>query len=546
MHEPEPTYQDAIERLNAKSLQNCLEVCTLFSCIDFVGRGASPVFSLLNNENVRLLGEAVIKSKAAWYKERLIEPRDLPTLLNGANSALEDPRLSEQVISGGERAQMLFQLTRFISRMSYMQIRPQQNAAIATGQFFAIAEMLPAEHWQEFPENLRAAAAQFPAIIAATLGASLRDLLDTHHTVMEYLARLGRISLERVGVRPRTVVEQANLLRQMIEESSPQLDLFRIVPQRLEQAFGRALSSELEGYAAVFSRSIREHRRVLEERPYHVGPEGLRLSSLDRFPLVTGESKGVWYVPNMRALGRAAPDVLHFALNEGCRESYERLRGPSLELYLRRMLNARAPNLVVIPEGRWRTAKGEVAGPDLLVIDHREPPCVLAIEVKFRKMLPSTRFELLTEDLSENYGDLWEAVRKLPEKLTHVFSISGDYAAYASDLSRAQKYRRWCVGVAGEAPFGFGELSGQQSEFAPEFPLKGFAEPWTVMSVETFERLVEVVVQYDRPLTDVVADYCKDCQNLELSESRAEMFRSISVDEQQSYAAKCLARARIG
>lgn len=217
-----------------------------------------------------------------------------------------------------------------------------------------------------------------------------------------------------------------------------------------------------------------------------------------------------------------------------------------MELYLSKMLNSRAPYLKVISEAKWMTVKGEVAGPDLVVIDHREPPCVLAIEVKFRKMLPSTRFELLTEDIAGNYEALWKAIRSLPAKLGPVFGLSGDYAAFSADLSRAVEYRRWHVGLAGEAPFAFGELSRYLSASSPDFPLHGFSEPWTVMSVETFERLVEVVVQHDRPLSAVVEDYCEDCQNLELSESRAEMFRSVDLEEDRSYAVNCLAVARVG
>jgi hypothetical protein len=81
---PEPsltTYADAIERLNAKSLRHSLEVVCLLSCAEFMGGHRSPLFPLVNHEKVRLQADAVVKSRAAWYKERLIRPTDLPTLL---------------------------------------------------------------------------------------------------------------------------------------------------------------------------------------------------------------------------------------------------------------------------------------------------------------------------------------------------------------------------------------------------------------------------------------------------------------------------------
>ncbi|MBI2565696.1 MAG: hypothetical protein HYV63_01510 [Candidatus Schekmanbacteria bacterium] len=499
---------------------------------------------MLNNETVRLFAEAIIKSKSALYKSSSIIPRDVIRIFNGCNNALYDPRLAEEVTSGGERCQMLCQLQRNFSRMFYMQIRPQQNPAIATGQFFSVAEMLPGDCSREFPGHLQSDAAKLAATIASCFGVTIKEVLRTHKTVMEYLTYLGGLCLKNLPSRkPGTVMERANLLRSVLERLAPQLDDFRLVPGRLEQVFGRTMSAQLECYASVFSRTEREHRQVLAEKPYQVGREGLRLSSLDRFPLISGESAGIWYAPNMRLLGRAAPDVLHFAVNDCCRVLYELVRGASLELYLAKMLSSRAPQLKIIREEKWQTAKGEVSGPDLIVIDHREPPCVLALEVKFRKMLPSTRFELLDEDLTGNYGKLWGAVLSLPGKLKSVFNLSGGYAASAADLSRAENYRRWHIGLAGEAPFAFGELSRYLSVSNLDFPLHGFSEPWTAMSVETFERLVEVVVQHQRPLSEVMEEYCEDCQNLELSQPRAEMFRDAILDEHASYAATCLAMA---
>src|SRR5215813_7776162 len=131
------TYADAITRLNAKSLKHSLEVICLLSCVECTVENNSPLHSFLNNETIRLLAEAVVKSKAAWYKDRLISSTDLPILLNGANSALEDKRLEQEVVSGGERQEMLYRLQRCFSRMAYLQFPPQQSHVIPLGQLLA-------------------------------------------------------------------------------------------------------------------------------------------------------------------------------------------------------------------------------------------------------------------------------------------------------------------------------------------------------------------------------------------------------------------------
>jgi hypothetical protein len=186
------------------------------------------------------------------------------------------------------------------------------------------------------------------------------------------------------------------------------------------------------------------------------------------------------------------------------------------------------------------TAKWEVAGPDLVIIDHGPHPSVLGIEVKSRRMLPSTRFELLDEDLTTNYGDLWKAIKALPDKLVQVFALAGGYQRYHADLKRARDYPRWSVGLAGEAPFVFGELALFRATRDQAFPLFGFQEPWAVMTVESFERFVEVVVQHHRFVAEVLSEYQEDCADLEVSSTTADSFKNVELREEHSYAAGLL------
>src|SRR4028118_618238 len=127
------TYFDVITKLNSCSLRQSLELVSLLSAVEYHDGYNSPISSLLHSETVRLLAEAIIKSKAAWYKEQRIELSDLPELVNGANEALHDKRLAE-IRSGGERQEMLYKLQRYLSRLAYIQIRPQQTPFISLGK----------------------------------------------------------------------------------------------------------------------------------------------------------------------------------------------------------------------------------------------------------------------------------------------------------------------------------------------------------------------------------------------------------------------------
>jgi len=229
-------------------------------------------------------------------------------------------------------------------------------------------------------------------------------------------------------------------------------------------------------------------------------------------------------------------------LNEHCREIYERVRGPLLELYLVKLVKTRASTLTVIPEEKWQTGKGEGAGPDLVLIDHGPHPLVVGIEVKFRRMLPPTRFELSDEDLLTNYRDLWKALQALPDKLGKVFALEGGYQKYQDSLLQARDYPRFNLGLVGEAPWMFGELALSRAMNDNNFPLYGFQKPWAVMTTEAFERLLEVVIQHQRSVAEILKEYQEDCANLELSGPMADSFRDAEVDEAQSFAATFLPR----
>jgi hypothetical protein len=200
------------------------------------------------------------------------------------------------------------------------------------------------------------------------------------------------------------------------------------------------------------------------------------------------------------------------------------------------MLKARTPYLVIIPEEKWLSNKGEKAGPDIIIIDHGVNPCVIGVEVKSRRMLLSTKFELYDDDLTDNYIDLWKAIKNMPEKINKVFDLVGGYQKYKEDLIKALEYPRFYLGLTGETPFVFGKMALYQSKNNKRFPLYDVNEPWTVMSVEAFEHFVEVVVQYNQTLAVVLKEYFEDCADMETTSTMEDSFRNRDIDEKQSFA----------
>lgn len=537
----ETSYDDAVRRLNRKSLRSALTTSSFLSALDYAGGSGSPLFPCLNLEKTRLIAEAVIKSRAAWYKDEPITRSDLPILLNGALSASADPRIDE-IASGRPREEILYDLQKFFSRSAYIQLRPQQNQGIAIGQLLAVAERLPCDNWQDLPPEIQDVARSFGTTVVAVLGASPTALVRLATLLLNYVNTVGSRFLSFVPAPPALLPQrwQAEELKKLVGQARAQIEGLAISRPSLETMIHNAgISCDPDAFLGIFASLIGDLRNLLELPQFNVGPEALRLSPLDRFPLVLDES-GAAFIPNARILCASLSNIVHFTLNERCRDQYEKIRGHILELYFRKLFATRAPDLVVLPEKKW--GKQKVAGPDLTIIDHGAYPVVIGIEIKSRRMLPNTRFELRDDDIKSNYEDLWKALTKLNDKLDHVLSGDGEYKEFQSDVDRARNYPRKLLGIAGEAPFMFAELATALSNMDPAFPLHTLSSDWSVMSAEIFERFIETVVQHKRTLRDALDEYRSDSLDLEVTAPMAEAFRSRQIDLSQTYAASFLAR----
>jgi hypothetical protein len=533
---PNTSYDDAILRLNRKSLRNALTTASFLSALEYAGHSSSPLFPCLNFEKTRLLAEAVIKSGAAWYKGEPVKASDLPVLLNGAVNASDDRRIDE-ITSGRPREEILYDLQKFFSRLGYIQLRPQQNQGISIGQLLAVAERLPCDNWQDLPLEIQNVAKSFRDTVVGVLGESPTALIQVATALLNALKTIGSHFLTLIPAPPASVQQnwQAAELTKLLDHASGHLDGLVISRTSFETLIRNVgLSANLDAFLGIFASPIRDLRNLSKLQEFNVGPEALRLSPLDRFPLVLDES-GAAFIPNARVFCASLSSILHFTLNERCRDEYQKIRGHILELYFRKLLAKRAPNLIVLPEKKW--GKQNVAGPDLTIIDHGSHPVVIGVEIKSRRMLPNTRFELRDDDIKNNYEDLWKALTKLNDKLDQVLAGSGEYQEFKSDLDRARNYPRKLLGIAGEAPFMFAELATALSNMDSTFPLHTLSSDWSVMSAETFERFIEAAVQHGRSIREALDEYRLDSLNLEINAPMAEHFRKREIDLSLSYAA---------
>lgn len=278
----------------------------------------------------------------------------------------------------------------------------------------------------------------------------------------------------------------------------------------------------------VMSKSARDIGvlRDLRTKPgFDSGVEGWRLSPLGRFPIVRLDSGDDtrYAIPNLRTYFRAFPEIVHFTLLEALGDRFNEFRGAAQEVYLRLMLRDQRPSLVVIPEQSYRRGKDLVRGPDVTVID-AESRALIVVESKARRTLAETRFTMDEEAFDRNFEDVYEALRKLPQKIDDIRNFVGPYSQWATEIGSVAGGATICVCVVGEAVYFMTELMRFRAAREPDHALALYPHPYCVMSLETFEIAVAISREETVPLARVLFDFWEASEFQNPSRATAEHF----------------------
>ncbi len=538
------TFQDAVVKLNRRNLGWLLRMCAYLSAIERVGF-AADIAPLWNSEKQRLLCEAVLSSRAMTYKTECLTFDELVDVSNATHQAMDDPRLEQELQSGGERSELLYAARRFFARMANLQIRYQEpRLFMNTGRLVAMLDVLPRVELAAFPSEYRALATILPAESERVLGASIFQLLLVHLHVDAFYRRLADMSLTTVPKRPPTndrsvfrQQQQMKTLKQLFSrfaEGGP-IGAFSI------DAFKKSLASILpdhavDAYFRIFSGEVCVLRKLRRNPPYTIGPEGWRLSVLERYPVVC--VNGQCTVPNLALFFRSFPDVIHFVLQENLGNRYNEFRGAAQEVYLRKLVEHRTSARCVIPERKYRRPT-EVKGPDLTIIENPGPRLIL-VESKARRLLAMTRFTMSETSLDENYTPVYEALCKAPAKLADLRQRLPEYADVQADIDSTAGAQPILVAVTAEGPYMLNEQVRYRATRDSTHPLARLGFPFCVMDLELFDLAVEVAAHELKPLYDILGNFWEDSANLEASGPLPGSFRGATVRDRSTYGSSFL------
>jgi len=404
---------------------------------------------------------------------------------------MNNPRALERMMRSNETDDAHLALQLFLSETANTQFpgqdpRPKEKA----GRTLAIFEVLP----HRYPEKLSREHARLIENLLprmeSFLGTSFFQLSICFLVLINWQSNAyvnSRNSLATCIGNPLAIGDpksgQLAIVRVLLEEE-PLLDsLLIFTPERLARALippenWAGFDRQFGIFLRLFSATTRELREMFAERSeFQIGSTSNRLSPLERYPVVRiGEKAGLseLIVPNVAHFLKSFSAVIDYALLGEFGDQYSQLRGALLELYVRCLVEARLPHLIVIPEIPY--GREERRGPDLTLID-RDLGRIILVEVKGRRIRLSTRLNVTREELRENLGDAHEALRKLPRKLADLYRRLPEYAGYQEAIDATRGSTPICIAILSEGVYSMGELARELGT-RPDDPLHNYPFPY--------------------------------------------------------------------
>ena len=526
------SFLEAATRLSKVNLTTLWSFSSAISSLDYLprvfeGSVFGPLGVVAHPHKLAMFGRAVLTSKSADYKDRHLSVRDAVFVLNKLNDAMHDEAWFP-VQSGEPNAHTLLRILVAIASRQF----PLQEAKLASrlSRAYLLNELIPSEEedylrtqcGREFLDIPRVYEAATGATVRQTLGIGFR-VLALHHRRFGPLLRAIESRQSGVSMAERRrdgSRRHAKLLRTIAASIGELAGLTKFgISDVLLSDEPQVISDKVSALFGTISGTTSELRALLDVPPYNTGLLPYRLSPLERYPLVRlaqgGPTNGPYIVPSLAFLDRLITDLPHFVLQEGAetRNRYWTTRGRVQEIYLERLVAARLPDLIVVPEKRYRAPGGEASGPDLTLLDSKRQR-LIAVESKSKRIRAATRADPSDSPFVQDMAAACDALRRLPLKIRQMTEGIEEYQHLRDDFARCLQHTPVLVVVVGEG----GELLAERFEAvkAADSSILPVEEdlPYCIMDLELFEHAVELAASSGDGLANVLEAYAAAARGL--------------------------------
>lgn len=475
---PTPTTLDGVgATLNALSLTDLLTLSALMSAADEPLQQRVPAARThLNFALRRLFLLSVLRSKAAEYKTALVTPQDMARRWDelGRVDGLHMPEDRDTLHS------LLMPLVS--NQLRFQNITVNARAQQVYGHL--IVSQPQGKKYLNLDE-----------VFARKYGLSLTDLLRFLMTLEAWHAACERAVTKCLQVAPNA--SSAEVWQELVATAREwRLRQFLFSAERFAQALG--IPQPLVDAALACLSAPIEELRFWQDRHMHLGltdTPGSIPFALEHRPLVRLRD-GRYLLPEHTALpvtvSLTVLSLLDEAVTGNQKQAYSDTRGKALENYLLGMMQDAFPAPArVIPERKYRrSASQRIHGPDLLILDPRDPHMVL-IEAKATRGKVETAPDPTGPRLKRNYGEAFEALRphKAGSKIEDLRAGLPEYVDMQADIDRATG-RPLVIALVHDMPPRSGRLLGRYLRMYPEDSLSSATYDVLLMDLIELEMVV--------------------------------------------------------
>lgn len=560
---PEMAFRHAARLLNDTNVDALWKLSCRLSLHDAYTEPGEPIFIMptLNPEKIRLFDQAVITSTASHTRTQGLSEDDLRNVLDDCTDAQYDPQalVPLQQVDGTDRVHLEFY--RFMAQSANVQF-PQQEprSEVRAGRVIAMFDVLPREHRDlitsaqlkdvdavlaRMEELLQVPLSVLGECYFATLAYQSYAFTASSNCLDGFLAHIPPFASDEE--RHGTII--SGLLRYEPQEALDRWLMFS--PARLGGFFAVDRSSEFirnyEAFLSLFSATTDDLRVELRTQPeFSIGHLSSRLSPLERYPVVrlnTQPGAANLIVPNLRHLAKSFGHRIDSLLLKRMGEQYNQARGALQELYLRKLIEDRLPHLLVIPEMTYTYGKQELKGPDLTLINEEQGRIIL-IESKGRRMTLATRLTMEPAIFNKNLEDAYDALRGpkrttgLPQKLFDLYAGRPEYSTYQAAIESTRGSEPIFVVVLSEGVYFMSHLLREQARMYPDDPLHGFEYCFCVLSLDTFERAVEIARAHQLHLHEPLEQHWRRSGERNYQDHHADAFGGLAIEDGETFAAR--------
>lgn len=537
----------AAEQLDDKNITDLWLTVSLVSLTEYFGAelsdrsGINPLFPLLNMKVVSLFGDAILRSTACEHGQELFRASDLAPVLNPLLRAEDAGALDKAIEDPEER------LLHWISVLGGSQFRFQSNdlgARIARG--YAMLDVLPRTHREQLEEKHGDHFIHLPGEFAERFGLSVRAyfliafrLFVFYKTRHDDLGLSDQIWTHLAGVARDTAEGQEllnALMADLVDQGKKAYRHLITNPGRLLLKDDLLSEAEFSTFFDLVARDTDALRRVHRSRAARMGYYGHRLSPLEMFPVVqlpSHQRRDLFVVPDFRKLHVAVTQVPHFALmKEFPGNEYNEVRGSLQEMYIQDLTRSRLARAMVIPERVY--GKEHTHGPDLTVVD-RSTDGLVCIESKAKRMRVETKTNPMSSELLSDLRSGLKALQQLPEKIEALYAGLSEYKDVQRDLDATRPTPPICVIVLGEGIFSLPHVMARLLDSQPDHFIHDFPFPFCVMSLDVYERAVEVSAANNASFYQTLHGYWADSMDRGPKKHAAEDFKGLPIDTENWY-----------